>query len=366
VRFEKTPMRDKAELGVAAALIALAALVAAERAPAQGATPQPQLLAAPAMEVIDETGRRVSVPQPVRRIVSLAPSLTETIYALGAQDRLVGVTDYCDYPPEARTKPRVGGIINPNLEEVVALKPDLVLLTKSANRRETAAALDRLGLAAYATDPHSVEGVLASTSRLAEVIGARAAGAELLASLRARLDELKRLLGSRPPRRVLFVVWRDPLISVGRDTFLGDALRWAGAESVVETAQEWPRVSLEEVVRLQPDYLIFASAQPEAGQRDFEALRDQPGWRSLEAVRRRRVAVISDAVNHPSPRLVDAIFELARKLHPEAFAEKQENGRQKLGHGRKGSGQAEREQLPFFAFRRPLSCSQEEQIPCAR
>ena len=333
-------------------LILLAALVAAERARAQGATPQPEPPAAPVMEVTDETGRRVSVPQPVRRIVSLAPSLTETIYALGAQDRLVGVTDYCDYPPEAQSKPRVGGIINPNLEEVVALKPDLVLLAKSANRRETAEALDRLGIAAYATDPHSVEGVLASTARLAEVIGARAAGETLVASLRARLTELKRLLGARPPRRVLFVVWRDPLISVGRDTFLGDALRWAGAESMVETAQEWPRVSLEEVVRLQPDDLIFASSQPEAGERDFEALRDQPGWRSLEAVRQRRVVVISDAVNHPSPRLVDAIFELARKLHPEAFAGKHENEKQKLDNERKGNGQA--------------SCWQEERIPCAR
>ncbi len=276
------------------------------------------------LEVTDETGRQVKIPQAVGRIVSLAPSLTETIYALGAQDRLVGVTDYCDYPPEAQLKPKIGGPINPNLEQLVALKPDLVLVTKSLNRRETVEALDRLGIATYATDPHTVEGMLASTARLAELIGAREQGEALVAGLRARLAELKRLLATHPARRVLFVVWREPLISIGRDTFLADALRLAGAESVVDTSQDWPRLALEEVVRLQPDYLVFASSHADERERNFEALRERPGWRSLEAVRQRRLAVISDAVNRPSPQLVAAIEELARQLHPEAFDVKPE------------------------------------------
>ena len=308
----------------AVALVFFVALVATGRAHAQGANPRPEPPAAPVVEVTDETGRRVSVPQPVRRVVSLAPSLTETLYALGAQGLLVGVTDYCDYPPEAQTKPKVGGPINPNLEQVVALKPDLVLVTKSINRRETVEALERLGVAAYVADARTVEGVLTSTARVAEVVGAREAGEALVTSLRARLAELKRLLGARPPQRVLFIVWSDPLISVGRETFLADALRWAGARSVVDTAQDWPRLSLEEVVRLQPDYLVFAGSHPEKGEREFAALRDRSGWRNLEAVRQRRIVVVSEAVNRPSPRLVEAIFELARQLHPDAFAEKHE------------------------------------------
>jgi iron complex transport system substrate-binding protein len=307
------------------ALTLLAAFAGPAHTWAQGNASRPISNQISALEITDETGRRLSVPQPVRRIVSLAPSLTETIYALGAQERLVGVTDYCDYPPEAQTKPRVGGAINPNLEQVVALKPDLVLVTKALNRRETVEVLERLGIPAYATDPRSVEGVLNSTARLADVIGAHEQGKALVASLRARLQELKRLLGARAPQRVLFVVWNEPLISIGRETFLADALRWAGAESVVETTQDWPLLSLEEVVRLRPDYLVFASSHSEAVERSFEALRDQPGWRSLQAVHQRHIAVISDAVNRPSPRLIEAIEQLASQLHPDAFQAKPEN-----------------------------------------
>ena len=261
------------------------------------------------------------MPQPVRRIVSLAPSLTETIYALGAGDRLVGDTDYCDYPAEALAKPKVGGAINPSLEQIVALRPDLVLVTKSLNRLETVVALERLGIAAYATDPRTVEDVIASATKLAGVIGANGAGATLEASLRARLAELKRRVSALPPKRVLFVVWAEPLISVGRDTFIADALRWAGAESVVQSSQGWPHVNLEEVVRLQPDMLVFAGSHSETVARDLEGLAQLPGWRNLEAARSRRFAVISDAVNRPAPRLISAIEQLARQLHPQAFVE---------------------------------------------
>jgi iron complex transport system substrate-binding protein len=296
--------------------------LAAARAHAQQSGAAVAPAAPPAkIEFTDEVGRKVFVPQPVRRIVSLAPSLTETIFALGAQDRLVGVTDYCDYPPEALTKPKVGGAINPSLEQIVALRPDLVLATKSLNRRETVLALEQLGIAAYATDPHTVEDVIASAAKLAAVIGAHDAGAALEAGLRARLSELKRRVGSLPPKRVLFVVWVEPLISVGRDTFIADAMRWAGAESVVQSSQSWPHVSLEEAVRLQPHVLVFASSHSEAVARHLDALAQLPGWRNLEAARNRRFVVISDAFNRPAPRLISAIEQLARQLHPDAFAE---------------------------------------------
>jgi len=270
-------------------------------------------------EFFDEVGRRVLVPEPVRRIVSLAPNLTETVYALGAQDRLVGVTDYCDYPPEALAKPKVGGAVNPSIEQIAAMKPDLVLATRSLNRRETVEALERLGIAVYATDPHTVEGVFDSTRRVAEVLGVAGRAAALIADLRTRLDDLKQRLAAVPLRRVLFVVWHEPLISIGRETFVADALRRAGAESVVETAQDWPKLNMEEVVRLQPEYLVFASSHSESVRRTADELRSRPGWRAMRAVQQGRFAVVSDAVNRPSPRLVTAIEELAKQLHPEAF-----------------------------------------------
>lgn len=277
-------------------------------------------------DVTDEAGRHLRVPIEVRRIVSLAPNMTETVYALGAQDRLVGVTTYCDYPPQATAKEKVGGPLNPSLEQIVALRPDVVLAAKTANRRETLEALERLGIAVYGTNPKSVEDVLDSTLRAADVIGAHDQGEALVARLRARLGALKQRLAGQPPRRVLFVVWHDPLISVGRNTFLADALRWAGAELAVDSDREWPQLNLEEVLRVQPDFLVFASAHAGPVKDTVDDLRARPGWRNLEAVRQNRVAVISDAVNRPGPRLVEAIEELARQLHPAAFARKNDTG----------------------------------------
>ncbi len=270
-------------------------------------------------EVTDETGRRVRVPQPVQRIVSLAPSLTETIYALGAQDRLVGDTEFCDFPPDARHKPKVGGAINPNLEQIVALRPDLVLVTKGLNRLDTVYALERLNIPSYATDPHTVEDVLSSTARLADLLRIADAGRALTQDLQNRLTDLQNRLAGLPPRRVLFVVWAEPLISVGQKTFIADALRHAGAVSVVESAQDWPQVNLEEAVRMRPEFLVFAASHSESAARDFDVLAERPGWRDLDAVRNRRIAVISDAVNRPAPRLISAIEDLARQLHPETF-----------------------------------------------
>jgi len=273
-------------------------------------------------EVVDETGRSVRIPQTVRRIVSLAPNLTETVYALGLQDRLVGDTDYCNYPPDALKKTKVGGGTNPSLEVIASLHPDLVLATKSFNRRETAQSLDKLGIATYATDPHSVADILSSIRTLADVLGAPEAGASVAEGMHRRLDELQHHIHDAPPKRVLFVVWTEPLISTGQQTFLADALRHAGAVSIVNSSQDWPQVNLEEVAKLQPDFLVFAEAQPGDASREVEKLATLPGWKILHAIRDRRYAVISDAVNRPAPRIVSAIEDLARQLHPNAFSEK--------------------------------------------
>ena len=282
----------------------------------------PGLPAKPAMrEVIDEAGRTVRIPLNPSRIVSLAPSLTETLYALGVEDRLVGDTDYCDYPPEAQKKPKVGGVVNPNLEEIAALHPDLVLVTKEANRLDTVRSLDALGIPCYATDPHTIDEIISSTQKLADVLNVSAAGKALAEDLQQRLAALQSKLGAAPSKRVLFIVWTEPLISVGKDTFVADALRRAGAVSIVVSSQDWPQVSLEEVARLQPEYLVFASSHSGPAARDFEALANRPGWRILDAVHNRHFAVVSDAIIRPAPRIVSVIEDLARQLHPEILLE---------------------------------------------
>jgi len=141
---------------------------------------------------------------------------------------------------------------------------------------------------------------------------------------------LQQRLAFSPAKRVLFVVWHQPLISVGKHTFIADALRLAGAVSIVDSEQDWPQVSLEEVARLQPDFLVFAASHSSSVSPAVETLATLPGWSIVDAVKNRRVAVINDAVNRPAPRIVSAIEDLARQLHPDALVEKPGNGKEKI------------------------------------
>jgi cobalamin transport system substrate-binding protein len=234
----------------------------------------------------------------------------------------VGDSDVCNYPPAAQKLPKIGGPFTPNLEVIVSLKPDLVVAAaNSGNRKESVDALDLLHVPTYATNAKTIDDVLNSIVKLGDVLGVGEQGRTLSDSLRARLQDLHRRLENVSPTRVLFVVWQEPLISIGQETYIADALRRAGAESVISTKQDWPKVGWEEVVRLQPTYLVFASAHPEEITAMMAGVRNLPGWRDLKAVEENKIVIVSDAINLPAPRLVDAIEELARHLHPEAFVD---------------------------------------------
>jgi ABC-type Fe3+-hydroxamate transport system substrate-binding protein len=214
----------------------------------------------------------------------------------------------------------VGNPQNPSLEAIVALRPDVVLAT-AINRFETVDAIQQLGIPVFESDPQTVRGMLASLARLAEVLGAKEQGTELTAHLEQRLDALSAQLADRPLVHVLFVVWDQPLTTIGQNTFIADELRFAGAESVVLSEQSWPQLSLEEVVRLQPEYLVFASQHGDVAV-ELSDLRTRPVWKDLLAVKIGHVVDIGEEAIRPAPGMVDAIEKLAHKLHPEAFTEK--------------------------------------------
>src|SRR5580658_5042113 len=284
--------------------------------------------------VTDETGRRMAIPLNVQRVVSLAPNLTETIYALGLDAKLAGDTTYCDIPPAAKEKPHIGSAQEPSLEAIVALHPDFVLATTSINRAQTADALLKIGVPVYTSDPHTVTGILNSIAAMADLMGASEQGAKVVAELQQRLDTLHAALQDRPLAHVLFVVWEDPLISIGQNTFIADALRWAGAESIIVASQNWPQVSMEEVVRLQPDYIVLTPDHLEAETHEHgDNLRQRPTWSDLRAVKLGHVVVGSDEFTRPAPGLVDAIEALAHALHPEVFSPQVENGKVKMEDG---------------------------------
>jgi ABC-type Fe3+-hydroxamate transport system substrate-binding protein len=233
------------------------------------------------------------------------------------------------------------------------MHPDLVLASTSINRPQTADALLKLGIPVYTSAPHTVTGMLNSTAEIADLMGTKDQGAKLVADLQKRLDALHALLQDRPMAHVLFAVWEDPLISIGQNTFIADALRWAGAESVITSDQNWPQVSMEEVVRLQPDYIVLTADHLKAeNATQGTDLSTRPTWRDLQAVKLGRVVVASDEMDRPSPGLIAAIEQLAHDFHPEVFGAKPpENGKVKV------------ENVRYFAT---LPKSMKERNACAR
>jgi iron complex transport system substrate-binding protein len=265
--------------------------------------------------VTDQTGRRVNLPDHPHRLVSIAPSITETLFEMGLGDRLVGDTDYCDYPPQAKALPHVGALLNPNLEKIVELKPDLVLGTDEANRRETADQLERLGIPLYGVTAHTVDGAIQSLEDLGHVLDWDQPTQKLVASLRARVVSIDRQVQGQSRPKVLFVVWYRPLITAGNQTFISDVIRRAGGVSISDDLMgEWPHMGLEDVLNRAPDIILFPQTDAFApGLDEFQKL---PGWRDLTAVKNRHLYFVSETIMRPSPRLIDALEELSRILHP--------------------------------------------------
>jgi iron complex transport system substrate-binding protein len=271
--------------------------------------------------VTDQTGRTVHVPARIERVVSLAPNVTEILFALGVENRLVGVTHQCNFPPAAAAaKPKVGDTLNPSLETLILLKPDLVIGTAEGNRRETIDLLERAGIPLYGTHANTVPEIFASIRQLAELMSVPESGERLAGDLEARLGRLERRLAGAPRPRVLVAIWLDPLITAGGDTFLNDVLRRAGAESVTASLSEsWPRLSLEAVIESNPDYLVLPRLH--SLQARLDDLRARPAWRNVRAVAAGRIVWLDEALLRPGPRIVAAIEDLARALHPEVCSQ---------------------------------------------
>jgi iron complex transport system substrate-binding protein len=271
-----------------------------------------------ALTVVDQTGRSLSLPAPPERIVSLVPSVTEILFAIGARDVLVGVTDFCDYPPEARRKAHVGDMLNPNLEALITLKPDLVVATRSGNREETFDQLRRLGIAVYLVDPVSVGDVLRLVAGLGEVTGRRDGAQAVTAEFDRRVAAVRERVSGRPRPRVLYVLWPEPLIVPGRGSLVSELISLAGGESVTaDQGPGYPRMSLEAAVGRAPEVIILARHGAGTG----PAAREQ--WQRLEslpAIRSGRLYVADgDLLHRYGPRVVDGLELLARLIHPEAF-----------------------------------------------
>ncbi|MBI2219227.1 MAG: ABC transporter substrate-binding protein, partial [Candidatus Rokubacteria bacterium] len=218
------------------------------------------VLTVEAATVKDMVGRDVLVASSAPRVVSLVPSITETLYTIGAEDQLVGVTTSCDFPAAAAAKPKVGGLVNPSLEAIARLQPDLVLATTEGNRETTIQQLDALGIPTYVVRPNTFDGVLESIARLGRLTGHEPRAKTLVAELRRRAARVTEAVKGRTRPRVLYLVWPDPLVVPGRDTLLTELIQMAGGESVsAGESIKWPRLSLEHAVMTAPEVIVSGS-----------------------------------------------------------------------------------------------------------
>ena len=264
----------------------------------------------------DDVGRRVYLAKPAGRVVSLAPSVTEILFAVGLDSEVAGVTTFCDYPPAAKAKPKVGSSIQ-NLEAIIGLKPDLVLAVKSEIvRPDVLAKLEQLKIPIFILAPKTIEDILGHISTVGSLVGRDRAARTVAQGLRERLSDLRNRMGAAKPVRVFYVVNTDPLISVGSGSFIHQMLELAGGENIVgHTAMPYPKVSLEEVLRRDPEVLLFpvgtSEGIPESEQQRWRK------WTTLSAVAHNRLhQVKAELVNRPGPRVVNGIEALAQAIHP--------------------------------------------------
>lgn len=270
---------------------------------------------------VDQSGRQVRVPAAPQRLVTMAPSLTEMVFALGLGSRLVGVEQFSDYPPATRELPQIGSYISPDLEKIVALRPDLCLAIKDGNPRQVVERLQGLGIPVYVVDPRNLPGVIATVKEIGNLLGAGAKTRELAKALSRRYQKIKTLAAQAAHRpRVFLQIGLAPIVSAGSHTFLNELITTAGGLNLAAGKTPYPRFSEEQVLALQPEVIIITSMARGGAFEQVKASWER--WKNLPAVRNHRIFLVdSDLVDRPSPRLLDGLELLFRLIHPELAGE---------------------------------------------
>ncbi|HLA33340.1 MAG TPA: cobalamin-binding protein [Rhodocyclaceae bacterium] len=264
------------------------------------------------MSVQDDSGATLRLKEPARRIVSLAPHVTETLYAAGAGAQLVGAVDYSDYPEAAKRVARIGGYSKLDLETIVALKPDLAIGWASGNLPAHIAKLRALGIPVYLTQPARIDDIANDLERFGEIAGTQTTARAAAASFRTRLQELRSRYGARPKLRVFYQIWKQPLMTVGSGQIIGDAIRLCGGENVFGDVNTLaPKVTVEAVLAANPE-VIVASGMGEARP---DWLDDWRQWNSMTAVKRDNLFFIPpDLIQRHTPRIVEGTESLCKQL----------------------------------------------------
>jgi iron complex transport system substrate-binding protein len=271
-------------------------------------------------EFTDQAGRVIHLNGVPQKIVSLAPSNTEILFALGLGDRVVGVTDYCDYPPEAKEKTHIGGYWTPDVETIVSLAPDLVV-AQALHEAEVIPQLEKYGLTAVVLEPKTIDEVLSAITLVGQMTGKTKEAAALTKDMRTRIDKVtgktKGLAESQKPG-VFYLTWHDPLITVGHDNLGEDLIVKAGGVNIFHDLEGSPTVSLEDVIQADPDVIIAGIGMGTGEDLPLQFAQDESRLAGTSARQNNRVYSVSiDLAGRPGPRVVDALEMFLDDIHPE-------------------------------------------------
>lgn len=268
--------------------------------------------------VVDEAGRTVTVPVKIERIVSLAPNLTEIVYAVGAGNRLVGNTTFCDYPAAAKDVAKVGDTLQPSIERILALRPQLVLVSTASQLEAFTKLLNEHQIAVYITNPGDLEGVFRSILSVGDLVNEPVAASDLVKRLRERNDQVEQAVAGRPVVSVFFQLSGQPLYTAGKTSFVTNLIQRAGGRSVTADVNEaWPRLSDEAALASRPEAIIMLSRDSmgaAANTTVAAALKNSPA-----ALSGRVYQIDGALLTRPGPRLIDGLEQMAHALHPDAF-----------------------------------------------
>jgi iron complex transport system substrate-binding protein len=277
--------------------------------------------------IVDDLGRNVTILEKPARVISLYPSFTETLFAIGAGEKVVGVTQYCDYPPEASQKENVGGVTTPDIEKIVNLNPDLVLVDARL-QKELAYRLEGYGLTVVALYPKNFEEIIENIRTIGIITGNEQEALSLTADIEKRVksitDKTKGLADSERPR-VFYLVWYDPLMTMGPGSLVDELLRLAGGQNIAADAkEEVSAYSLEMVVQRNPQVIILAGGSMTSI--TVDELKALEQWQIIDAIKQDRVYMIDAAlIAGARPRIVDGLEIMTKCLHPELMGETNEH-----------------------------------------
>jgi len=272
--------------------------------------------------IVDDLGSPVSIKEIPQRIISLAPSNTEILFALGLGDKVVGVTEFCNYPAEVLDKEKVGGFSTPDIEKIIALQPDLIL-AGSIHAKEVIPALEERGLAVFALAPQSLDGILEDIRMVGKITGEEDEASKLVAQMEARIkaitDKTERLKPQERPR-VFFITWHDPLKSMGSKSFPHELIEKAGGVNIFQDVEERNfQVEFETVVYCDPQVIIVTVGHAAGEAKAFEWAKEEPRLKVTEAGKNSRIFPLDTGLTRYGPRAVDALEEFAKFIHPEIF-----------------------------------------------